>query len=375
MRVIELAGIGPGPFAGMLLADMGADVIIVERPTTESQPTDRRTNISNRSRRSICIDLKQPDGIATLFALIEHADGLIEGFRPGVTERLGVGPDDCARVNPRLVYGRMTGWGQEGPLAKTAGHDIDYIALTGALDAIRRVGDRPMPPLNLLGDFGGGGMLLAFGVVCGVLEARQSGRGQVIDAAMIDGVAALSTMFWAQRASGTYNDQPGTNLLDTGAHFYEVYECSDGKFLALGAVEPQFYDELCRLVGFEQESDDVAHQYAFETWPKRKDDMAKLIATKPRDEWASILDGSDACAAPVLSFAEAPHHGHNAARGTFIERDGITQPAPAPRFSRTPGAIQCPPPCLGADTDSVLRDWASMSDAQVDLLRKSGAVA
>lgn len=369
VRIVELAGIGPGPFAGMLLADMGADVVIVERPN--ANPTGKpNTNVSNRSRRSIAVDLKHPDGKATVLSLVEQADGLIEGFRPGVTERLGLGPDDCAKVNERLVYGRMTGWGQDGPLAPWAGHDIDYIALTGAFDAMRRAGERPTPPLNLVGDFGGGGMFLAFGMVCGILEARTSGQGQVIDAAMVDGAAVLTTMFWALRAAGAYNDTPGTNLLDSGAPFYDAYECADGRFLAVGAVEPQFYAELCALTGF----DAVPAQYDVAAWPERKDAMAALIRTKSRDEWAAILEYTDACAAPVLSFAEAPRHPHNAARQTYVEYDGITQPAPAPRFSRTPGAIQCPPPQPGQDGPSVLADWLGLSDTAVAELRSAGAV-
>ena len=379
-RVVELAGIGPGPFAAMLLADMGADVVRVERspragggdPATPSATTS--ADVSNRGRRSIAVDLKHPAGRATVLRLVEKADALLEGFRPGVTERLGLGPDDCWAVNPRLVYGRITGWGQDGPHAGLAGHDIDYIALTGVLGAIGRIGSPPVPPLNLVGDFGGGGMFLAFGVACGLLEARSSGLGQVIDAAMVDGAAVLSTMFWALRAMGAHNDVRGTNLLDTGAHFYEVYETADGGHVAVGAIEPQFYAELCRLTGFEAGRPDPPSHLDSSTWPERKAAMAELFRQRTRAEWCELLEGTDACVAPVLAFAEAPGHPHLQARGTFVEVGGVVQPAPAPRFSRTPGSIQRPPPHPGQHTDEILSDWLDAPDDEVATLRATGAV-
>ena len=376
-RVVELAGIGPGPFAAMLLADMGADVVRVERAERVSggDPATPPADASNRGRRSIGIDLKHPGGRATALRLVERADALLEGFRPGVTERLGLGPDDCRAVNPSLVYGRMTGWGQDGPNAHLAGHDIDYIALTGVLGAIGRVGTPPVPPLNLVGDFGGGGMFLAFGVVCGLLEARRSGQGQVVDAAMVDGSAVLSTMFWALRAMGAYNDVRGTNLLDTGAHFYEVYETADGGHVAVGAIEPRFYAELCRRTGFEADRADPPPHLDSSTWPERKAALAALFRTRTRSEWCQMLERTDACVAPVLSFAEAPSHPHLRARGTFVEVAGVVQPAPAPRFSRTPGAIQRPPAHPGQHTDEVLADWLGASTDDAAALRASGAIA
>jgi len=375
VRVVELAGIGPGPFAGMMLSDMGADVVRVDRAQAvggSGGPPD----MTARGRRSIALDLKHPQGRATLLRLVEEADALIEGFRPGVTERLGIGPADCAAVNERLVYGRMTGWGQDGPLAPYAGHDIDYIALTGALHATGRLPDRPVPPLNLVGDFGGGGMFLAFGIVCALLEARNSGRGQVVDAAMVDGAAVLSTFFYAVRGAGWWSDERGTNLLDTGAPFYDVYECADGKFLAVGALEPQFYAEFVRLTGFEGDlaDGDWPAQMDRASWPARKQAMAELLRTRSRAEWTALLEHTDACAAPVLSWAEAPEHPHNRARCTFVEVGGVTQPAPAPRFDRTPGAVARPPAGPGAHTDEVLAELGLEPDA-IRALRESGAVA
>ena len=377
IRVVELAGIGPAPFAAMLLADMGADVVRVERAdrVVGGDPATPPADVSNRGRRSVGADLKHPAGQATVLRLVERADALLEGFRPGVTERLGLGPDDCRGVNPRLVYGRMTGWGQDGPNASLPGHDIDYIALTGVLGAIGRVSSRPVPPLNLVGDFGGGGMFLAFGVVCALLEARSSGVGQVVDAAMVDGSAVLSTMFWALRAMGAYNDVRGTNLLDTGAHFYEVYDTADGGHVAVGAIEPQFYAELCRLTGFEADRPDAPPHIDSATWPERKATMAALFRTRTRSEWCELLERTDACVAPVLSFAEAPHHPHLEARGTFVEVEGVVQPAPAPRFSRTPGSIQRPPAHPGQHTDEVLADWLEAPDDEIAALRDAGAIA
>ena len=339
VRVIELAGIGPGPFAGMMLSDMGAEVLRVDRAQSvrDNAPAPVH-DVLARGRRSIGVDLKQPEGRETVLRLVERADALIEGFRPGVTERLGVGPDDCLARNPRLVYGRMTGWGQEGPYASTAGHDINYIALSGTLAMIGRAGEAPVPPLNLIGDFGGGGMLLAFGVVCGLLEASRSGQGQVIDAAMVDGAALLAAMMHGFRASGMWRDERGTNLLDTGAWYYEVYETADGGYISFGSLEPQFFPEMLRITGLADDVDGrgpVPEQNDRSTWPAMKERMADDRKTKTRDEWCELLEGTDACFAPVLSAGEAPDYPTTRHRHTFIEVAGVVQPAPAPRFSRT----------------------------------------
>jgi alpha-methylacyl-CoA racemase len=355
IRVIEIAGLGPGPFAAMMLADMGADVLRVDRVRAH-KPTAPSLDLLARGRPSAGIDLKHPDGAALVLELCERADALIEGFRPGVMERLGLGPEPCLSRNPRLVYGRMTGFGQDGPLASAAGHDIDYIALSGALHAIARQGERPMPPLNLVGDFGGGGMLLAFGVVCALLEARSSGHGQVVDAAMIDGASLLMTMFWGMRAAGFFEEQrPGTNLLDSGAPFYETYRTKDGRFLALGAIEPQFYAELLERLGLADQG--LPRQMDRSQWPAVKERFAAVIAGKTRDEWCAIFEGSDACVAPVLTLGEAAEHPHNVARGTFVRAFDVTQPAPAPRFSRTQPEIGSPPSQPGADTERALSAW------------------
>jgi alpha-methylacyl-CoA racemase len=375
VKVIELAGIGPGPFCAMLLADMGADVIRIERAAAVrgGDPADPPKDVLTRNRRSIGVDLKSPDGVEAVLRLVEQADIIMEGFRPGVTERLGLGPEDCMARNPRIVYGRMTGWGQEGPYAQAAGHDINYIALAGALEPIGRKGQAPVPPLNLVGDFGGGGMFLAFGVVCALLEARQSGEGQVVDAAMVDGAATLMSMFWGMSAMGVWNPERGTNLLDTGAHFYDVYECADGKYISLGSIEPQFYAELLRLSGLGEDAD-FAKQMDRGQWPALKEKVAATFKTKTRDEWCSIMEHTDVCFAPVLSLAEAPQHPHNAARGTFVEVGGLTQPAPAPRFSRTNGELRRPPAHPGQDTDEVLADFGFDAD-EIAKLRDTGAVA
>ena len=353
IKVVELAGIGPGPFCAMMLADMGADVIRVERKS--AQGTGAPTNVLNRGRRSIAVDLKQPQEVERVLRLIERADALIEGFRPGVMERLGLGPDVCLERNPRLVYGRMTGWGQNGMLAHAAGHDINYIALSGALHAIGPAGGQPVPPLNLVGDFGGGGMVLAFGIVCGILEARQSGRGQVIDAAMTDGAALLMAPIYGLKAAGRWTNRRGTNYLDGGAHFYGTYECADGKYVAVGAIEPQFYALLLAKTGI------VDPQFQAQTdaaqWPELKTKLAALFKTRTRDEWCELLEGTDVCFAPVLDMDEAPQHPHNVARGTFVEVGGVIQPAPAPRFSRTAPAIQTPPPVAGAHDETAWADW------------------
>jgi alpha-methylacyl-CoA racemase len=371
IRIIEMAGIGPGPFTAMMLADMGADVIRVDR--TQPAGGDPARDVLNRGRRSVAVDLKHPDGVATVLRLVEQGDALIEGFRPGVMERLGLGPDECLARNPRLVYGRMTGWGQDGPLSQAAGHDINYIALAGALHSFARRGERPVPPLNMVGDFGGGGMLLAFGVTCGLLEAARSGKGQVVDAAMVDGAAVLMTMIHAFVGMGMWSsDEPGTNILDTGAHFYDVYETADGRFVAIGPIEGKFYAELLRLVGLERE--ELPWQLDRNAWPEMKERFAVLFRTKTRDEWTELLEGSDACFAPVLSMGEAPDHPHNRARRTFIADGGIVQPAPAPRFSRTSPEVQRPPPAPGEHTDAVLQDWGFDPD-DITKLRAAGAVA
>ncbi|MFP3906780.1 MAG: CaiB/BaiF CoA transferase family protein [Acidimicrobiales bacterium] len=375
VKVVEVAGIGPGPFCAMMLADMGAEVIRVDRAgaVRGGDPDAPPADVLNRGRRSIGIDLKHPDGLATLLELVEGADALIEGFRPGVAERLGIGPDDCWARNPRLVYGRMTGWGQSGPYAHTAGHDINYIALAGALDAIGRAGGPPVPPLNLVGDFGGGGMMLAFGVVCALLEASRSGEGQVVDAAMVDGAAVLMTMFHAFSAMGIWHEERGTNTLDTGAHFYDVYETADAKYVSIGSIEPQFYSELLRLTGLVDEAD-FAAQMDRSRWPALKERLAEVFRTKTRDEWCEIMEGTDVCFAPVLSLSEAPQHPHNVERQTFVEIAGVTQPAPAPRFTRTEAEIQRPPAHAGQHTDEVLAA-AGFDAARIAELRESGAVA
>jgi alpha-methylacyl-CoA racemase len=375
VRILELAGIGPGPFAAMLLADMGAEVVRVDRAQAVREgggpaPADPLL----RGRRSIAVDLKSPDGVEALLGMVASADALIEGFRPGVTERMGLGPEVCLSRNPRLVYGRMTGWGQEGPYASTAGHDINYIALAGALEAVGRNGQPPTPPLNLVGDFGGGAMFLAFGVVCGILEARTTGQGQVVDAAMVDGAAALMSMFYGMKAMGMWGPERGTNLLDSGAHFYDVYECADGGYVSIGSIEPQFYAELLRLTGLEEAWDgDLPSQHDRSQWPALKERLAAIFRTRTRDEWCATMEGTDVCFAPVLSLDEAHEHPHMAARGTFTEVAGIRQPAPAPRFSRTPGAIERPPSSPGQHTDEVLADWGFDAD-EVTRLRAAGAV-
>ena len=375
-KIIELTGIGPGPYCGMMLADMGAEVLRVDRASTVhgGDPANPPVDLLGRGRRSVGVDLKHPDGVETVLRLVERADGFIEGFRPGVTERLGLGPDACLARNPRLVYGRMTGWGQDGPYAQAAGHDINYIALAGALHAIGRAGEAPVPPLNLVGDFGGGGMLLAFGLVCGLLEASRSGTGQVIDAAMVDGTASLMTFFHHLAQVGLYNGVRGTNLLDTGAHFYDVYETADGEHVSVGAIESQFYAELVRLSGLDGGSEALPAQMDRTQWPAMKERLAAIFRTRTRAEWCSIMEATDACFAPVLSMPEAAAHPHNVHRGTFTEVAGIVQPAPAPRFSRTPGDIARPPAHPGQHTDEVLTDWG-FETAEVAKLRDAGAVA
>jgi alpha-methylacyl-CoA racemase len=370
IKVIEVGSIGPGPFAAMMLADMGADVIRLERSGGASALGSGAWNLTNRGRPSVAIDLKHPDGRELVLRLARDADALIEGFRPGVMEKLGLGPDEVLAANPRLVYGRMTGYGQDGPMSSVAGHDINYISLAGALGAIARHGERPLFPMNLLGDYGAGGMLLAFGVVCALLEARSSGQGQVVDAAMVDGTAVLTTLMHAFRAAGMWNDEPGTNLLDSGAHFYEVYETADGGHVAVGALEPQFYAELLRILELDA---DQFPQLDRDRWPQFKERFAQVFRTRTRAEWAERFEHAEACTTAVYGLADAPEHPHNLARQVFVEVDGVRQPAPAPRFSRTRPEIRMGPRDPGAGTDTALADWGVGSD-ELASLRESGAV-
>ena len=365
-RVIELAGIGPGPFCGMMLSDMGAEVIRVDRVGGRGG----RRDVLARNRRSIAVDLKKPAGVEVVLKLVETADALFEGFRPGVTERLGLGPEDCMARNRKLVYGRMTGWGQEGPIAHAAGHDINYIGLAGALHAIGEPGGKPVPPLNLIGDFGGGVMLLAYGLVCGMLEASRSGEGQVIDAAMVDGAAALMAMFFSMAGNG-FKDQRGSNMLDGGAHFYNTYETKDGEHVCVGSIEPQFYAELVEKSGVD--ANRFGPQMDAGQWTPFKDELAEVFKQKTRDEWCEIMEGSDVCFAPVLSILEAPQHPHNKHRATFVEVDGVTQPAPAPRFSRTEAEISHAAPTPGADTKAVLAD-IGLDESAISALADEGVV-
>jgi alpha-methylacyl-CoA racemase len=377
VRVIELVGIGPGPFAAMMLADLGAQVLRVDRaglvrPEAKASPYD----VMGRSRSSIGVDLKSPAGVEVVLRLVESADVLTEGFRPGVTERLGVGPDVCLARNPKLVYGRMTGWGQEGPYASSAGHDINYISLSGSLSLIGRAGERPVPPVNFLGDFGGGGMLLALGVAAALVEAQRSGKGQVVDAAMVDGAALVAAMAWGVVGSGSWGPR-GTNLLDTGAWYYDVYECADGKYVSLGSLEPQFYAQMLELTGLGANVDGggpLPEPGDRASWPAMKVRMAALMATRTRAQWCEIMEGTDVCFAPVLEVHEASEHPHNKHRGTFLEVDGVVQPGPAPRFSRTVADPPTPPVAPGVHTDKILSDIGYSAD-EVATLRRSGAVA
>ncbi len=374
LRIIEVAAIGPVPFCGMMLADHGAEVIQVERPggRAVAQPETARKSVLNRSRRSIVLDLKTADGAAVLRDLAGTAEALIEGFRPGVMERLGLGPETLLAEHPRLVYGRMTGWGQTGPWSRKAGHDIDYLALSGVLSALGRQGEKPTPPANLLGDFGGGGMLLAFGVLAALLHARSTGQGQVIDCSIVEGTALLSSLLWGFRAQGRWPAPRGGNFLDTGAHFYDTYECADGRHLALGALEPQFYALLLKAVELDTDPR-FTRQHDPAAWPTLKSLLAERIRGRTRDEWDALLAGSDACVAPVLSFEEAPAHPHNAARGSFIEVDGVAQPAPAPRWSATPAAPPVAPATPGRDGDSLLTELGYTS-ARIAALRAAGTL-
>jgi len=364
IKIVELTGIGPEPMCAMLLADLGATVLRIDRPEPSDLgvPRPLRYDLLLRGRKCLAVDLKHPTGKALALRLVERADALIEGFRPGVTERLGLGPADCLARNPRLVYGRVTGWGQQGPLAQAAGHDLNYIALAGAAHAFGRRGQPPTPPLNLIGDFGGGALYLAFGVVCGILEAQRSGRGQVVDAAMVDGAASLMTAFFGMMAAGLGSHERGTNILDTGAHFYEVYECADGRWISVAAIEGKFYAELLRCLDIDPAT--LPPQMDCEHWPEAKSRLAALFKTRTRDEWCGVLEGTDACFAPVLTTDEAPHHPHNAMRRTYVEIDGIVQPAPAPRFSRTVPDLPIPPqpPARLEDSDAILADWLESSE-------------
>ena len=373
LTIIEIAGIGPGPFAAMLLADMGADVIRVERPggSAFAAAHNPKLDFLNRNKRCICINLKESAGVETVLTLIERADALLEGNRPGVMERLGLGPDVCLSRNPALVYGRMTGWGQEGPMAREAGHDINYIALSGALHPIGRAGEKPAIPLNLIGDFGGGGLMLAYGMVCALLEAKGSGRGQVVDAAMIDGAATLMASVFAANQSGFWTDERGTNLLDSGAHFYEVYETADGKYISLGSIEPQFYAALLSKLG--EDAKYFEQQFDAANWPAMKEKMAGIFKRKTRDEWDAVFAGANACYAPVLAMGEVRHHPHHRARGTFIDDGEVWQPAPAPRFSRTQAGIHRGAARVGEHSTEILRDFG-FTDAQVAALLASGAI-
>ncbi|RYY28477.1 MAG: CoA transferase [Sphingomonadales bacterium] len=357
LKIIEFAGIGPGPFCGMLLSDLGADIVRIDRKGASGQYNP--ASVTERGRRSVALDLKQPAAVETCLDLVERADAIIEGFRPGVMERLGLGPEVLLARNPRLVYGRMTGWGQHGPWARAAGHDINYIALSGALAAIGPA-EAPAPPLNLVGDYGGGALYLAFGLLAGVIHARATGQGQVVDAAMTDGAASLMAGFYGLFADGSWRNQRESNYLDGGAHFYGTYATADGKWIALGPLEPQFYAQLRDLAGLSDAAFDAQGDYS--RWPELRTKLAAEIASKTRDEWDALLGGTDVCYAPVLDMAEAPGHPHNSGRSTFVELDGVVQPAPAPRFSASPGAIQGPPPRIGADAPAIFADWGLGDD-------------
>ncbi len=374
LRVLEFAGIGPGPFCAMLLADLGADVLRIDRADAvrATRPERPPFDLLARGRRSVGLDLKRPEGVECALKLVERADVLLEGFRPGVMERLGLGPDVCLPRNAKLVYGRMTGFGQDGPLANAAGHDINYIALAGALEPIGRKGEPPIAPLNLVGDFGGGGMLLAYGVMAALYERQRSGRGQVVDAAMVDGAATLMTLFHGMRHAGLWSDERGANLLDTGAPFYDVYETADGKYVSIGSLEPQFYAEL--LQRLEIDPAKLPRQMDRSGWPELRRILTETFRSRTRDEWCARLEGTDICFAPVLGIADAYTHPHNVARGTFVEVAGVRQPGPAPRFSRTPGRIAGPPVHPGERADEALADWG-FSGPELAELRERKALA
>ncbi|MCG2581105.1 MAG: CoA transferase [Marinobacter sp.] len=368
VRIIELAGIGPGPFCGMVLADLGAEVISVERVGAQAEKP--ALDCSRRGKRSISLNLKSEAGVEALLKLVESADALFEGFRPGVVEKLGIGPEQCLERNPKLIFGRMTGWGQYGPMSQAAGHDINYISLTGALHAIGRPGEKPVPPLNLVGDFGGGGMFLALGIVSGILETRTSGKGQVVDAAMTDGSAVLMSMFNTAYEMGRHSLERGTNRLDGGAHFYDTYETRDGKYISIGSIEPQFYNQLLEVANLPREQ--FGQQMDQSRWPELKQAIAEVFLQKTRDEWCELMEGTDICFAPVLDLKEAQHHPHNLARQTYVDVGGIKQPAPAPRFSRTEPAVRHEARPYGSDTDAVLTE-VGFSSEQLDEMRAQSA--
>ena len=370
LKIIEMAGIGPGPFCGMVLADLGAEIIRVDRASAIG--TGSKQEPSNRGKKSIAVDLKAKEGVEVVLKLVETADAIFEGFRPGVMERLGIGPEVCMARNDRIVFGRMTGWGQEGPLANAAGHDINYISLSGALAAIGRPGSPPVPPLNLIGDFGGGGMLLALGLVAALLESKESKKGQVVDAAMTDGSALLMTMIYSMQSSGMWKTTMGSNLLDGGSHFYDTYECKDGKFISIGSIEPQFYALLCQIAELDEKV--FSKQMSRDLWPEQKEEIKKIFLKKTRDEWCELMEGTDVCFAPVLDMSEAPQHPHNKERKTFIDLEGVTQPAPAPRFSRTEPEVVSSPSIVGEHTNEVLSS-IGLSEEDISTLKTSGAVA
>jgi alpha-methylacyl-CoA racemase len=372
LKIVELGGIGPGPFASMLFGEMGAEVLRIGRRRDGIKGFDPRYQLLNRGRRAVEMDLKNTRAVDAVKQMIGRSDAVIEGFRPGVAERLGLGPDDCLRLNPKLVYGRITGWGQDGPLAAEPGHDINYIALTGALHSIGRKDGPPVPPLNLVGDFGGGAMYLAFGMVCALLEARSSGKGQVVDAAMIDGAASLMTMMYGMHAAGLWSDDRGSNRLDSGTPWYDVYETSDGKWMSVGCNEPQFYEALLDRLGADRATL-PADRHDRKGWPVLRTFFTQKFREKTRDAWCEILKDSEVCFAPVLSMAEAPHHPHMKARGTFVELDGVVQPAPAPRFSRTKPEIRHSAGSAGDQTDGALGDWG-FSATEIAALKTCDAI-
>ena len=373
LRIVELAGIGPGPMAAMLLGDMGAEVIRIDRvvandPLFEMEP---RFDVVSRGRRSLALDIRKPEGLQVLLRLVDTCDGLIEGFRPGVAERLGFGPEVCLKRNQRLVYGRMTGFGQDGPLSKAAGHDINYISLAGALHAIGRKGEKPLPPLNLVGDYGGGTMFLVFGMLCALVERARSGKGQVVDAAMVDGAATLMAPFFGFFEAGIWTRNAGENMLDSGTPYYDTYETKDGRHVSFGALEAKFFATFAQLVGLDPKF--VKGQLDQSLWPEMRATLETLFRSRTRDEWVALLEGTDACVAGILDFTEAPAHPHNRARNAFVEIAGVTQPAPAPRFDRTPAATPKPPPQIGADTEAVL-SALGLSAAEISGLRQAGVV-
>lgn len=373
-RIMEVAGIGPGPFCAMLLADMGAEVFRIDRSDGKGKPIDldSRLHVLHRNRRSVAMDLKHPDAVSALLRMCASADGLVEGFRPGVMERLGLGPDACRAANPRLVYGRVTGWGQDGPMAQQAGHDINYVALSGVMGMLGRAAERPAPPLNIIGDMGGGGLLLAFGMVCALLETRNSGLGQVVDASMVEGSALMASVIYGLRAAGWWNDQRGVNLLDGGAPFYDVYATADGGFVAVGAIESQFYTALLQGLGLDET--ELPRQMDMKSWPRMRQCFTERFKSRSRAEWVDVFANTEACVTPVLSLPEAAAHPHNSARRTFIEPEGVLQCAPAPRFSRSAPAVNLPPPQPGEQSDGVL-ERCGFDAGEIAALRRSGAIS